>query len=181
MIADFKKSRLSLVLQLRVVQGAVCVPLYVGRWYWATAKLHSWGLQAVAPCPLPSLVAVSSGHRRVPILVPSCAGRLWSQREMWSSHSVFLILQWQCGLEHPCLSARSQKCCVCSLLNSCGFGRNVAGWGGCSWGALRQPPGYGWGQAAGSSGDEHSSAAIHGGSPISLCGRPGLLPDFISR
>lgn len=40
----------------------------------------------------------------------------------------------------PCLSARSQKCCVCSLLNSCGFGRNVAGWGdahGVHWGSLR--------------------------------------------
>lgn len=38
----------------------------------------------------------------------------------------------------PCLSARSQKCCVCCLLNSCGFGRNVAGWGdacGVCWGS----------------------------------------------
>lgn len=52
--------------------------------------------------------------------------------------------------------------------------------GGCSQGVLRQPPGYGSGQAGGSSGDVHSSVAVDGGSPISLCGRPHLPWGFIS-
>lgn len=45
-------------------------------------------------------------------------------------------------------------------------------------GCTGQPPGYGSGQMGGRSGDVQSSAAIHGSSPISLCGRPGLPPDY---
>lgn len=81
----------------------------------------------------------------------------------------------------PCQSARSQKCCVCSLLNPCGFGRNVAGLGGCSWGMLRWSLGYSSGQVPGSSGDVHSSAASYGSFPISPHGRSGLSADFIAR
>lgn len=45
-------------------------------------------------------------------------------------------------------------------------------------GCTGQPPGYGSGHMGGRSGDVQISAAIHGSSPISLCGRPGLSPDY---
>lgn len=104
----------------------------------------------LALCVIPPLMAVSSGHWPV----PSYAGRLWPQTEMWSSHSVvffdvFLSIAVTVWTWTPCLSARSQKYCVCSLLNSCDFGRNVAGQGGM---LMRQPPGYG----SSSSGVVHS-------------------------
>lgn len=90
-----------------------------------------------APCLLPCPVAVSSGRWPVPVLVPCCAGRLWSPRKIWSSHNVYLW--WVFNIATiMCLFARSQKCCVCSLVNACGFGRNVAGWGeahGVCWGS----------------------------------------------
>lgn len=75
-----------------------------------------------------------------PFLVLCCAGRLWSQWKIWSSHNVYLSWVFNIAtiMWTACLFARSQKCCVCSLVNACGFERNVARWGqahGVCWGS----------------------------------------------
>lgn len=99
--AGFKrKSRLSLALQLGVGQGVfVCLCA----WGDSTGEQQSNTAEVCVrseSCRLfiCSLLFFSSGHWPVPGLVPSCAGRLLSQRQMWSSRSVsflggFLILQ----------------------------------------------------------------------------------------
>lgn len=91
MIAGFKKkSRLSPVLQWRVVQWGVFVPVCMGRWCQGTSYTAEF-CRLQAPYLFPSLVIVSSEHWPVLIWVLSCAGSLWSQREMWSNYNVFFF------------------------------------------------------------------------------------------